>query len=308
MNIIIVLFYVVFFIAGASYAQAAEHERNGIQFDMQGDTRYSQYNFTDIKNPYSGIDAWGELKSSYWIDGNKSFAPFVSAILSGTTEDEFWWQKNTQLNIGLQWYPVGYFNAKNRADKYSIYNGLRFFSMFSHRYFYGKPERSTTENNDFQAGIDYYFDNLVGETVDKYYSVFAWTNAGYRHTNFSSDNYSAFLWSGNIKIGPKITWSENVVIPYLAADWTCVPKYEERWSENFLRIGIGVKWYPFLTTQTDQTIFLNDILKRINVYIEFPQNVAWLGDTPGYNVEETDFKIGISFSTSGYLNQDKTKH
>jgi hypothetical protein len=179
--------------------------------------------------------------------------------------------------------------------------------MFSRRHFYDKPENSATENNDFQIGLDYYFDNLSGKYADKNYKVFAWTNAGYRHTNFSSDNYSAFLWSGNIKIGPKFTLSENVLIPYLAADWTYVPKYEERWSENFLRIGIGIKWYPFLTTQTDQTYFSNDIFKRINVYIELPQNIAWLGDTPAHNVEETDFKIGISFSTGGYSNQSEIK-
>jgi hypothetical protein len=114
MKITIVLSYLILFIAGAAYAQTEQHEKDGIQFDMQGDIRYSQYNFTDIKNPYSGIDAWGEVKFAYWIDDNKSFAPFVSAIMSGTTEDEFWWQKNAQLNFGLQWYPVGYFNSKNR--------------------------------------------------------------------------------------------------------------------------------------------------------------------------------------------------
>ena len=33
-----------------------------LQFDAQGDMRYSHYNFTDIKTPYDGADGWMELK------------------------------------------------------------------------------------------------------------------------------------------------------------------------------------------------------------------------------------------------------
>jgi hypothetical protein len=212
------------------------------------------------------------------------------------------------MTFGLQWYPVEFLmpkkDNKKIIDKYLIYRGLRFFALLGHREFYDKPNNTTTEDTDFQLGIDYYFDNLITQAKKPGYSILAWTNAGYRNTNFSIDDYKTFLWSGNFKIGPTFTTANNFFLPYLVADWTYVPKYEERWWENFIRIGTGIKWYPFLVKRKDKTSFSNDFLKRFNFYAELSHNIDWLGDGPTGDVEETDFKIGISFSTSGFFKQN----
>ena len=176
-------------------------------------------------------------------------------------------------------------------------HAIRIFALGAWRYYYDKPEAEEPEDMDIQVGGDYYYDNLFAE--NRLISSI-WSNAGFRKTNFSLEDYDAFLWMGNIKIGPGFKPGSSIVLPYGVTEWIFVPKYEERWWENFLRVGAGIRWYP---RSDDETVgFIQDLVKRFHIYGEVLYNAAWLGDEPvADNVENTDFRIGFSFSTSGFL-------
>lgn len=275
----------------SSFSQASANWDEKIQFDIQGDAHYSRYNFTDIKKPYDGIDAWVEIKSTYWFDDAKSFSPFISIIPTTTSEDEFWWQRNVQAGIGLQYYP---FNSDSDYLK-----AARIFAMYAIRGYYDQPSGFDLEEEDVQIGVDYYYENLFDdETV----TTLIWTNARFSSTNFSIPDYNAFLWLGNVKLGPKIKTKKSILLTYAFADWTYVPKYDERWWENFGRVGVGARWYPWgsLPYKENDGIF-KDIMRRFNLYAEVAQNAAWFGDSPPNAVEETDVRVGFTFSTGGFL-------
>ena len=275
----------------SSFSQAFANWNKKIQIDLQGDARYSRYNFTDIKNPYNGFDAWTEIKSAYWLNDEKSLSPFISIIPTATSEEDFFWQRNVQAAIGLQFYPL---NVENDYLK-----AVRLFAMYAIRGYYDKPSGLDLEEEDFQIGVDYYYENLFDDDT---ITALIWTNARFSTTNFSIVDYNTFLWSGNVKIGPKIKTKESIILTYLFADWTYVPKYNERWWENFGRVGLGARWHPWgsLPYKNDGGIF-KDILRRINLYAEVVQNATWLGDSPPHAVEETDYRAGIAISTSGFL-------
>lgn len=285
----------------------AEEIVSHFKFDLQGDVHYSRYNFTDIKNPYDGLDGWTELKFTYLTGKDKSFGVYASLGPSLTSEDEFWWQKNCQLSIGLQWYPIDIFYSKSEQkngeptveDPFKLLRSFRLYALYAMRGYYDKPDGQNPEDTDIQIGVDYYFDNLNNKT-DKSFVSIIWTNAGYRKTNFSFDNYDAFLWSGNIKTGFALQiFNSSIVLPYVVvADWTYSPTYNDRWWENFVRIGGGFKIYPFFRKypDNDDDLFKN-IYKRFNFYIEVLNNATWIGDEPISSIEETDYRVGISFST-----------
>ncbi|MDL2124960.1 MAG: hypothetical protein LWX51_18225 [Deltaproteobacteria bacterium] len=282
----------------------ADSGQSNLQFDLQGDAHYNRYNFTDIKKPYDGIDGWAELKTTYWIDNNKALSPYLSIIPSFTTESEFWWQRNFQIDVGFQWYPVETFVPKRKVhdkDQYEYLRNIRLFLLSAWREYYDEPKKADPEDTDFQIGMDYYYDNLDNRFDDKSFIAVVWTNAGFRKTNFSLKNYDAFLWTGNIKIGPRFKPAKTILLPYLVSDWTYVPKYDERWWENFLRVGAGTRWYPWFPKMKDDIGFFEDFLKRFNIYVEVLHNVAWFGDKPNNSVKETDFRIGLSFSTGGFF-------
>ncbi len=293
---------------------ADESSFEQLQLDVQGDARYSRYNFTDQRDTYNGFDAWTELKVSYWLDEKKSFSPLLSVIPTYSSDNKFWWQRNVQAGTGLQWYPFETFFPRPRpqtdqewkgeleqaSDKYRYFRGIRLFAIYARRFYYDKPENFETENTDLHIGMDYYYDNLFNDRGlfgVKPLTIVAWTNAGYRKTNFSLDDYNAFLWTGNVKLGPKFMLGNSVLLPYAVADWAYVPRYDERWWENYFRAGGGVRFYP----KTDESeTFWWDLLRRFHIFAEVVNNVEWLGDSPpGGRVEETDYRAGLGFATSG---------
>jgi len=275
-----------------------------LQLDFQGDAHYSRYNFTDVKKPYDGIDGWAELKIAYWVGKDKALSPYLSVIPTFTTESEFWWQRNFQIGVGFQWYPVEtfIFRLKDHVrDQYKFLKSIRLFALSAWREYYDEPKRADPEDTDFQIGIDYYYDNLDNRFDDKNFIVVAWMNAGFRKTNFSLDNYDAFLWTGNIKVGPRFKPTKTILLPYVVSDWTYVPKYEKRWWENFLRLGAGTRWYPWYPKTKDYIGFGKDFLRRFHIYVEVLHNGAWLGYEPNNTVKETDFRVGLGFSTGGFF-------
>ena len=267
------------------------------RIDVQGDAHYSRYNFTDVKRPYDGVDAWMELKVAYWpLDENgeqtrSGFSPYVSVIPVTTTESEFWWQRNCTYAVGIQLYPMDNFWFRN----------LRLYTTYGVREYFDKPSHESPQDEDFRFGFDYYKDNL--SEPNNTFTHLIWTNLTYRSTNYSLSDYSAVLWEGNLKLGPKFnfnvnTCSRSILLPYGLVDWTYVPAHSDRWWENFVRIGAGVSFYP--KVPYIEKGGLKSILDRFNIYAEVLSNASWLGDDAPGNVKETDWRIGISFSTFWY--------
>lgn len=269
------------------FSQGNNQQSQNVQFYLQGDTHFSRYNFTDIKIPYNGFDSWTELKVAYWLKDIKAFSPYLSIIPTFTSESEFWWQKNVQIAAGLQWYPIN-------MDK-RLFRSIRFFALTAWKTYFDQPNDMKQEDTDLQVGVDYYYDNLFKE---KKLKTIVWSNAGFRKTNFSLDNYNAFLWTGNIKIGIKPVLTNSIFIGYVVSEWTYVPKYKERWWENFLRFGGGVRFYPKTNSNNN---FWEGFLKRFHFYVEVLHNLTWFGNEPNVNIEETDFRIGFGFSTGGFF-------
>lgn len=280
------------------------------QFDLQGDSHWSRYNFTDIKIPYNGIDGWFELKLAYWLDSKKVISPYISVIPVITFVSNYWWQRNVQLSVGLQVYPFELFTdgnsniSRNSNPKHktgSFLRNLRLYFYYGWRIFYDKPDEEVVEDRDFQAGMDFYYDTLFRDTR---FVFIAWTNAAYKDTNFSFAAYKTFQWVGNTKAGLKVSLRNSLVAPYVVTDWNYTPKYEERWLENFIRVGAGVRWYPKIDEAGG---FFWDLVRRFHVYGEVLHNVAWLGDEPGItdpcSVKKIDFRIGFGFATGGYYRE-----
>lgn len=270
---------------------------SSIQFDTQGDIRYSNNNFTDIKSPYDGTDAWAEVKIAYWGTGLRSLSPYLSFIPVGTSESDFWWQRNVQFGVGLQWYPFSDLAEGATEGSDGLLNGFRFYGLAARRTYYDKPSRESPETDDLIVGADYYYDNLFrGEPK---ITVVSWSDLSWRETNFSVSDYRAFKWVGNVKVGRRF----DTLYPHLLLDWNAVPQYQERWWENSMKAGIGLAWYPMINA-TSRT-FVGELKRRFRIYVERLQNAQWLGDEAPAIVKEDDYRIGINFSTGGYYGRTR---
>jgi len=273
-------------------AQGTSQQGQTVQFDLQGDAHFSRYNFTDIRIPYNGVDSWMEFKIAYWLNDTKTLSPYLSIIPTLTSVSEFWWQKNVQVVAGLQWYPI-------TGDMRHL-RSIRFFALIARRAYLDQPGDVQQEDVDAQFGADYYFDDLF---EDKRLISIAWSNAGFRNTNFSLDDYSAFLWTGNIKVGIKPELRGCILLAYLFSEWAYVPKHKKHWWENFLRFGGGVRFYP---KSDGSGNFLARSFKRFHIYAEVLHNIAWLGDRPNVDaIEETDFRVGLGLSTGGFFRDQR---
>jgi len=274
-------------------------EDNRLQTDLMGQAMYSHYNFTDVENPYDGLDAYLVLKGAYWLDASsRQVAPYVEVIPTYASEDAFWWQRHVQANVGLQAYVTG-------VDGPALLRGLRLFGFAAGRYYYDEPSDGDAEDTDVQAGADYYFDNIPGTKSIWASAVFA--NAGYRQTAFALEDYEAFTVFGNVKTGPKLTLNSMILFPYGVADWSYSPTYDERWWENYVRVGGGLAWYPFCNSKgSDSGWWGASGGRRLNVFVEGLSQVADLGDTPPDSVEDTDIRAGVAFSTSGFYREATT--
>lgn len=279
---LIILFLFLFFSLSIIVAK-------DFQLDCIGDIKYSKYNFTDLRIPYNGLDGWCEIKAAIWIDDKNSISPYISIIPVYTSDDIFWWQRNIQLSVGLQWYPF--------PIQYKKLRSIRVFLLYGYRSFYDKPKDESPEYQDTQIGGDYYFDNLFNNSIFTY-SV--WSNISYRKTNFSLDDYKSPLWMGNIKIGPKFIVKNTINNPFLITDWTYVFNYPDRFWENFIRLGLGYQIFPF---NSESTILPKILAKRLRFYIEYYYNVAWFGEKPQNKIKNYDIRFGMSFSTGGYYKE-----
>ena len=308
-------------------------DKTRLQFDFQGNIIHSQYNFTDLVEKYNDVDGWMEFKVAYWLDEKKTISPFLSFVPNFTTHtsDVFWWQNYNQLNTGLQWYPFP------ESKKYPFLKSIRVLAQYSSKDLYDKkgsykiqptdnPEAilmSQTLNQnpksyDVQVGIDYYYDNIFSGNP---MALSIWSSLAWYKTNFTTLNlyesssgnkdYSAIIFKGDIKYGFVKRWREGILFPYLVASWAYSPRYsnKERFSDNHLRTGIGMRYYPVVHKAEEESVMLwKNLMKRFYIFGEFLYNAAWLGDEPMGKVNDIDYRFGLGYSTTGfYRDKGNTK-
>lgn len=271
------------------------------QLDIQGDSRWSAHNYTDLIEEYERIDSWAEIKLAYWLDENRSIAPYVSVIPSHVSEliekwgrdDILWWQRNIQTSAGVQWYPFA------QAQRYPLLRSIRFYALYLHRDYYDQPADQSSIDEDYQIGLDYYYDNYFSQNR---IGVSVWTRLGYSDTSFSFEGYQAISWVGNVKVGPKfeapVPWGRAMAHTYLVGEWGVTDrKHKDRFWENFARYGVGLRVYPKIDAEGS---LIKDLAKRFNFYVEYMAGNQWLGDKPAADISNTDLRIGLSYSTSGF--------
>jgi hypothetical protein len=172
--------------------------------------------------------------------------------------------------------------------------------LTAHRTYLDQPHGTQREDRDVQIGVDYYYDNLF---ENKRFIGIVWSNAGLRKTNFSLDDYDALLWTGNVKVGVKSASGNSIFLGYVLSEWTYVPKYEERWWENSVRLGGGVRFYP-ISTESESS--LARLFRRFHLYVEALNNIVWLGNEPNVaDIRETDLRAGLGFSSCGFFRHKK---
>ncbi len=293
--------------AGATTAAAQARDQEGrppdtdsagrVQLDVIGEYHFSRFNFTDLKKPYDGVDGFVVVRLGLWLDAGRQIGLFADAIPVVTTEPEFFFQRHVQLNGGVQWYPVG----RRDGAVSRLLRPVRLFAQASTRAVYDNPEQVALQDTDVEVGFDYYYDTLfAAEPV----AAFLFTTLTYRTTNFSFEGYDGVLWSGNVTVGPKIALGGSSLIPYGVADWTYAHKYSSRFFENFLRMGAGVRWYPFPKPGRPAG-FGTDLARRLHVFAELVGNAAWLGDAAPPSVEGHDVRFGVAFATGGFFREPR---
>jgi hypothetical protein len=262
-----------------------------LQIDLQGDHYYSHYNFTNLVPEYKHIDGWSEIKGSLWFQGSRICGFYLSALGIYTTEpDVFHWQKNAGFALGFQIYPLPYANQYLRA--------LRIFIFRAFRWYWANKNNEEYQKDDFHIGADYYWDNLFSKIPLKF---LIWFNMSVRESNWTEDDYWAFLSTGNLKAGYRLKPGPFLFLPYGVLEWTWVNKYKERWWENYVRGGAGIRVY--YNTKDNKKGLINGLIKRFHIYAEFLGNIRYLGEKAPDVVKNTDFRIGLGYSTSGFYRE-----
>lgn len=279
--LILCLLYAPAVSAAAADDSASAGASEAFLFNFQGSAQHSRYNFTDIKKPYDGIDGYAVLKGDWWfIPRSRVAGLYLEVVPVYSGAEEFWWQRNAQLAAGIEYLPLSQSGP-------AALKGVRLYAFMAWRSYYDKPAGTVPQKKDFQAGVDYYYENLLSKPVGAAYMAFA--NIGYRRTNFSDDDYHAFTYIGNVKAGPKlIPAGKTFLFPYGLMDWTCSPSYRYRWWENFVRAGVGTEWYLFLEPG-----------RRLNIFAEWLSHAASPGHGLPAKVAKSDFRAGVRFSLGG---------
>ena len=303
-----------------------------LQFDMQGNLAFSKYNFTDLVESYSRADMWNEIKLSLWLDEKKTLAPYVSYVPTTVSKIDrnFWWQRNNQVNTGVQWYPFP------EVEGMDFLRSVRFFVQYSTRDYYanrtpglpylverygrqvyswlaeeiqGKLNALETQNFDLQIGCDYYYDTIFDGGP---FAISVWSQLAWFKTNFVSledqSNYNAIVSKGDVKYGPVKVVGGSLIYPYMTAQWTVSPAHKERFFENYLRVGMGVRYYPWaISSEKSSGVLWKNLLKRFHVFGEFLYNAAWLGDDAPDSVKDYDLRVGVGYSTSGFFREKSSE-
>jgi hypothetical protein len=278
-------------------------------FDIIGDIHHSRYNFTDAIVPYYGVDGWTELKYAHWTDKNRRYAPYASMLgswmfyMPQASGDiiRFDWQRYAQISAGIQWYPI----------EDDPLHAIRLFAFVAGRIYPSQDTEKTPYsdfvNYDFQAGADYYFDNLFDmKRKRNWNAIAAWSNLTFRLTNFSRKDYQALLWTGNVKWGWRNRPSgQSLLFSYILLDWTTTLPCPCSWWENYVHPGIGTRIYP-LAFQKNSDEPNVGFFHRLHLYAEWLWEGFWLKGEPPERMKSWDLRFGFGFSTPGFF-RDKDK-
>jgi hypothetical protein len=153
-------------------------------------------------------------------------------------------------------------------------------------------------DNEHRVGLDYYYDNILKNENFIHQIYFS---GGYRHTNWSKSDFKGFLAETDINLGVGCRLGESIVYPHAIIEAAIQPKYNERWWENYVRAGAGIKYYPF-AHQERENGWKKELLSRFNFYFEWVHNIIWLEDKAPDSVKNDDFRVGVAFSTGGFYN------
>lgn len=282
-------------LAGLMAAFTANDIRaSSISLDMRGDAHYSAYNFTDVTQrekgeDYNGFDAWNEFKLSLWVDDEASWGPYASAIPVWTSSDLFPWQRYVEGAAGVQVYP-GFLEG-------TAFESLRLYAQAMKRSYYDEPAGESFIDDDWRVGVDGYDDTIL-DPEGSFLRYTAWGNAAYRDTNFSEDDYESVVLNARVAVGPCIHERSFIVFPNVLVDAAWSPSFDEKWWENVIKTGVSIDVYP-LQRMADDSWF-GGLASRFNVYARVLYALSWLGDEPPAEVEDTDYVVGLSYSTSGY--------
>ena len=266
----------------AATAQTADSERQ-LQIDIFGSGQFSRFNFTNLTTPYDGVDAYTVVRVAHWWDQGRRIGLFGELNPVFSSPDEFSFQRYLQLSGGIQLYPAG-----------GILKPLRVFAKASRRSHYGAGVGPDVPNADFETGVDHYYDNLFAPSRWK---AISYTTAGFHSTQFSIDRYNAVLWTGSFRAGPSFRPdSDSMFVPYGLVDWAYAGADRDRFWENYLRTGAGMRWYPQMHQGGS---FGTSLAGRFHIFAEAVGNLAWLGNAPAGSVPRYDVRLGLGFSTGG---------
>ncbi|OED38762.1 hypothetical protein AB834_00610 [PVC group bacterium (ex Bugula neritina AB1)] len=282
--------------------------RKIFQFDILGQLTHTKFNYTDLTPRYSREDSWIEFKTTFWLDKERTFAPYVSIIPSRTshTSGLFWWQNYNEVNTGIQWYPL--YKLTESPCKY-----IRFFAYYSNREYYSKPPSDTMpKGDDFRVGFDYYFDNIFGykSTAMVFRNKVFWAKTNFvtlpknQPSDDKPEDFNSFIWEGDFKYGPIKRMKNSIVYPYFTTYWVYSPDHA-RVYDNYIRVGGGLQFYPWGNSKISDSVhpLKKNFAKHFYLYSEAIYNAKWLGDEPSDAVNDTDIRFGIGMSTSGFFRQ-----
>jgi hypothetical protein len=261
------------------------------QFFISDETTFSHKNFTSLKNPYNGIDTFAMGELLYWVDEEQLVGLLTQLQVSNTSENPFYWDQYVQSAVGIKLIP-----SKVSKGNWTL-RGLSFSAKAVWRKYYNQPEYSKPYTNDIQIGTSFFYSSLFHK--DNKYALTFFTEGGYRRSNFSCRDYSGIVTTTDLKFGPKFTWGDSLIRIYGTA--TCeYSSHKELYWENSLKTGLGVEWYPFAVPLLGKYGKLSiGLKKRFHVYTEVLKRTNWWGDKPTASLPNTDFRVGVAFSTGG---------
>lgn len=272
-----------------------------ICFDVIGQTVYRELNYKST-GKYQDVDGWILFKSSYWLDENKTFGCFISVIPSFSSHIHDSFQNNLEGRLGLQLYIASLPILKEVLQEKRIYKTLRSLRLFvdygSKDYLDSEDEERLSSKNR-RIGIDYYNDNL--ETEDSFYhSIYAILlsqTTGYTIENPNEEEKilqteNATSVAGDFDWGLKIPCQKMNLIPYVTTQFQYGIEGDERWWGNFLRLGVGIKVFPFYQSKK---------MNRFSFFCEYVNQVAVFQGKESMETEDHDIRIGIEFSTTGFF-------
>lgn len=274
---------------------------NRLKYDLQGDYHWSKYNYTDLTYPYEDWDGWIEYKVALF-DKTQSYGPFVAVTGSWCTDNgddpypRFWWQRYGMATTGVQWHPF------SDAD---WLKAVRLFCTYSWRE-YSDEGSNPNIDWDYTWGADYYRDNIYGQSR-WIYSIYA--TSAFHRTNFASNDYRAWVSAMNLKVGPgwKKLIGKTIINPYVLADLCWAPQHDDRFWENYLRAGVGIRIYP-VGYDFKRGGIVGEFSRRFHFYAEAVNNVTWLEKEPIADLVKWDYRFGIAFSTGGYYRGSPTSN